>query len=224
VKLLDMRDADNRSREVTLLHQLRLQLRGVTQRDAQQTRTNHLHRHGLRAGAAGRVPVLRRSADRAPGNLDGQIATAKDKVRQNDDLVDRSKRAATHWREMVSGGLRKDASEAESIVTNNLREWAQEAGMNLTGLTPARPEKEKDFYRITIRATGTGRMSEISRFLYKIQNASIPVRISEMQISNRGKEGVDDLGIQMAISTVYVAPESEKRAAASGSFGQEVVR
>jgi hypothetical protein len=159
-------------------------------------------------------PLLIRRSD-----LDTQIATANDKLRENEDLVDRSKRAGAHWREMVSGGLRKDASEAESIVTNNLREWAQESGMNLTGITPARPEKEKDFYRITIRATGTGRMSELSRFLYKIQTASIPVRITEMQISNRGKEGVDDLGIQMAISTVYLAPESEKRASASAPRG-----
>ena len=141
-----------------------------------------------------------------------QVADAKDAIQRNGDLSDRSKRAGRQWREMISGGLRKDASETESVLLHSLRDWAQDANMSLSGLTPARPEKDKDFYRITVRATGSGRMESIGRFLHRIQTASIPVRVTELQINSRGREGNDDLSVQMSISTVYLAPENETRA------------
>ena len=147
-------------------------------------------------------PLLGRRSE-----LSTQLASARSDVSDRKDLIDRGKRADSAWKSMVSGGLRKDQSDAESAVLHSVRDWAQEAGMNLSGLTPARPEKEKDFFKITVRASGNGRMSEIARFLHKIQTATIPVRITELQINNRGREGADDLGVQLAISTIYLAPE-----------------
>ena len=152
-----------------------------------------------------------------------EIADAKDAVQRNEDLSDRSKRAGRQWREMISGGLRKDASETESVLLHSLRDWAQDANMGLSGLTPARPEKDKDFYRITVRATGSGRMESIGRFLHRIQTATIPVRVSELQINSRGREGNDDLSIQMSISTVYLAPENEKRPGVAMARSREVM-
>jgi len=150
-------------------------------------------------------PLLVRKHD-----LDDQIAARRADLDRNNDLYDRSKRAGVVWSQMVTGGLRKDPSEAESVVLHSVRDWAQETGMSLTGLTPARPEKDKDFFKITVRATATGKMAEISRFLFKIQNSTIPIRVTELQINNHGKEGIDDLGVQLAISTVYLAPDSDK--------------
>ena len=152
-----------------------------------------------------------------------EIADARDAVQRNEDLSDRSKRAGRQWREMISGGLRKDASETESVLLHSLRDWAQDANMSLSGLTPARPEKDKDFYRITVRATGSGRMESIGRFLHRIQTATIPVRVSELQINSRGREGNDDLSIQMSISTVYLAPENEKRPGVAMARSREVM-
>ena len=88
-------------------------------------------------------------------------------------LFDTSRRARRQWSQMVSGGLRKDASAAESLVLNSVREWAQEAGMNLSQLNPGPTETEKGFYRITLRAKGSGKMSDIGRFLYRIETASV---------------------------------------------------
>jgi hypothetical protein len=158
------------------------------------------------------------------GELDEQVAARRTEIDQTNDLYDRSKRAGVVWSQMVTGGLRKDASEAESVVLHSVRDWAQEAGMNLTGLTPARPEKDKDFFKITVRATATGKMADISRFLFKIQNSTIPIRVTELQINNHGKEGTDDLGVQLAISTVYLSPQLDKPRTASALSVAEVTR
>ena len=110
---------------------------------------------------------------------------------------------------MVNGGLLKDASAAEIQVQHSLQDWAHEAEMPLSSVKTERTEKEKDFYRVTIHATGNGTMSQIGHFLWRIQTAAVPVRVTDLQINTR-KEGADDLSISLSVSTIALIPDSEK--------------
>jgi hypothetical protein len=121
----------------------------------------------------------------------------------------------------VSKGLTKGQSEAESQLLNSLREWAQEAGLDLATLKPAgaaqpviKPggranEKEKAFLKLACRATGTGNTAQVARFIHRIQTASIPVRITDMTINTK-KEETDDLEVSLGISTIFLTPEAVK--------------
>lgn len=114
------------------------------------------------------------------------------------------------WDNMVSSGLGTNASAAESQVLQKLSAWAQEAGLNLSSVKPESPVAEKQFHKIVFRATGSGTMASVGGFLWRIQSARIPIRITDLQITPR-KEGMDDLSLQIGISTVYLAPEPEKQ-------------
>jgi Tfp pilus assembly protein PilO len=113
------------------------------------------------------------------------------------------------WGEMARDGLSGDASAAESQVLHAVRDWAAETGLSLSSLKPERTEQDKLFHKIVFRATGTGTMSQVGQFLWRIQKAQFPVRITDMQLNAR-KEGTDDLSLQIGISTLYLAPEAEK--------------
>ncbi len=139
--------------------------------------------------------------------LDAKITSAQNDVRRSNDLLELSSRAKQRWNEMSSGAVR-DSEQADQIV-NNVSDWAREAGMSLSSVKPERDEKEKDFGKKTFRATGAGRMSEIGRFLWRIQTASVPVRITDLTITSR-KEGTDDLSISLGVATIYQLPEGEK--------------
>jgi Tfp pilus assembly protein PilO len=146
--------------------------------------------------------------------LDSRIATAQEQLDRASRLFTTSRAANRKWSEMTHGGLRHDASEAESLVLHSVRDWAQDAGMSLSSVKPERTEKEKEFYRITIRATGTGGMAQVGQFLWRIKTASVPVRITDLSINSR-KEGTDDLAVQLGISTIYLAPETDKSKSAA---------
>jgi hypothetical protein len=135
--------------------------------------------------------------------------------------------------ENVSKGLMVDQSQAESQLLNRLREWASDSGLDLATLKPsgiAQPvmkpggkagEKHKSFLRLTCRATGTGNMNQVARFIWRIQNGSIPVRITDLTINTR-KEGTDDLEVNLGISTIFLAPapqaaQTERRPASQSS-------
>src|SRR5439155_8080354 len=155
--------------------------------------------------------------------LSGKIQAAKADVQKSTNLIELSERSNRNWA-TVAGSVRKDASEAESQVLHNVRDWANETGINLASIKPERNEKEKDFQKLIFRATGTGSMAQVGRFLHRIQTASMPIRITDLTISSR-KDGVDDLSLSVAIATIYVAPEADKsgRPVGSASAG-EVVR
>ena len=52
-------------------------------------------------------------------------------------------------------------------------------------------------------------MSQVGRFLYRIQTATVPVRITDLTINSR-KEGTDDLAVQLGIATIYLPPDTDK--------------
>jgi Tfp pilus assembly protein PilO len=142
--------------------------------------------------------------------LDKKIAEKTDEARKEKKLIDESRNKATTWASMQNNGLRrKDASEAEAPVLSSIRDWAQDAGMVLSAVKPERSEKEKDFQKLTFRATGSGRMSQIAWFLWRIQTSPIPVKVSDLQLSAH-KEGTDELTLQIGISTACLLPDADK--------------
>jgi hypothetical protein len=149
------------------------------------------------------------------------IGDAELKLEQSNSLIQSKPILDRQLMDNVSKGLTKGQSEAESQLLNNLREWAQDAGLNLATLKPAgaaqpviKPggrtgEKEKAFLKLTCRATGTGNTAQVARFIHRIQTASIPVRITDMTINTK-KEETDDLEVSLGISTIFLTPEAVK--------------
>ena len=149
-------------------------------------------------------PQLSQIAD-----LNGKIDTASTDLERADQLFTSSRSATKKLAAMAGSGLRRTDAAAESELLNQTRVWAQEAGIAGWGIKRERTEKERDFNKITFRANGTGGMGQIGRFLFRLQTAKIPVRVADMTISSR-KDGTDDLAIVLSISTIYLAPETEK--------------
>lgn len=152
-------------------------------------------------------PMLNRASD-----LKVRIAEAIETGKQNDGTIETADKARKRWAEMSGRDMPRDASDADQML-NNLSDWAQDVGLSLSSVKPERTEKEKDFFKKTFRVAGNGRMNEIGRFLYKIQTASVPVRITDLTINAR-KEGMDDLSLSVGVATIYPNPDADKNRAA----------
>ena len=166
-------------------------------------------------------PLLERRAS-AESNLRAAEADAM----RADQLLQNAPRMLTRWKGMKDAGLKSDATESKSQALRKLLEWERESGITFTSLQPDRGDigatasrKNKDFQQITLRASGTGSMRQVSRFLWQVQTSEIPMRITDLQIDAR-KPGSDDLMITLAVSTLALAPAPEaKPAVATGPEG-----
>jgi hypothetical protein len=167
--------------------------------------------------ALDRLAVTPLLAQREQLNTD--ISKAELQLAQATNLIRSKPLLDKQLADNISKGLTKGQSEAESQLLNHLREWAQESGLDLGTLKPAgapqqvvklggRPsEKEKAFLKLTCRASGTGNAEQVGRFIYRIQTASIPLRITDLTINTR-KEETDDLEVSLGVSTIFLTPEA----------------
>ena len=152
------------------------------------------------------TPLIDRKAD-----LDSKLSSARDDMDAATRLMSTSRRLARDWRDMTgsaaNGGtkLKVTESDAESQILNSIGEWAQRSGFNVQTTKRERTEKEKDFVKLTYRVTATATMRQVGEFLWLMQTASVPVRITDIQMNSR-KDGTDDLAVQLGIATIYRPP------------------
>lgn len=162
------------------------------------------------------TPLLERRAAASANE-----STAQVKLARAEQLVELAPRNNDRWNGMIAAGLKSEVTDAESQALRALHDWAQDSNITLLSLQPDRSQrqgddKDKSFRQVTLRASGTGSMRSVSRFLYRIQTATIPVRISDLQVNSR-KEGTDDLLVNVAVSTLVLAPEAPKKPAAGAA-------
>lgn len=124
-------------------------------------------------------------------------------------LIERKAKYEQDWKRMQTNGLKANASDAESLVLDNLARWGNEAGVTLTSSRQDRPiqEKNKNFQEIVVRASANGSMSSIAQMLMRIETTPLPARINAISITPR-KEATDDLTVQITLSALCLSPDT----------------
>ena len=122
------------------------------------------------------------------------------------------------WSDMRTvGGLINDSTEAQNQMEQTLQNWAQESGVKLTSLSgkhvaQALVDRKSDkpeakFEQTAVDATGSGNMAQITKLLWKLESAPKLLKLNEIHVTPH-KEGIDDLQIQLSVSTVSLIPDA----------------
>ena len=134
-------------------------------------------------------------------------------------LFSRQRKLRTIWTEMQAGGLKMDASLAESQTYQALLEWARSANVGLPIVKSDRQSQEGNFQVISFSVTATGSMPQVSRLLWALETASIPVRVNEVQITPV-KEGTDSLQVRISVSSLCQPPQDALKAPGTDAGGK----
>ena len=134
----------------------------------------------------------------------GKLTVEMNRARK---AIDLGLELAPRWLAMNKAGLKDDPGEAESQVLHSMRDWMEKSRVEIALLKPERLAEKTQLPQVVIQASGNGSMESIARLLWRIQTATIPIRITELQLSAR-KEGIDDLSVQLRLTTVYTPASS----------------
>lgn len=145
-----------------------------------------------------------------------QISLRGSELKKGTETLRLRPRVEKQWNDMITAGIGNDAATAQKQLIDAVQAWATESGLASSATNPQREEPEHQLQKIVVRTTYTGRMESITRFIGRINGSSLPMRISDMTINTK-KEGTDDLTLQIGISTIFLAPATEKKAGAAGS-------
>jgi len=152
--------------------------------------------------------------------LEAEMRKSTAEMTRAEGLFANSPRVHRKWNEMTATSLKDSGSNAESQIIQAVSNWALQAGLNLSSVKPERAEKEKQFMKITFRANATGNMAAVSRFMWEVQTSKVPVRVTDLSITTR-RDGMDDLTLDLGISTLYLPPEPAKGDTAGKTPGAE---
>jgi hypothetical protein len=117
-------------------------------------------------------------------------------------LLNRGRLLGRKGRDMFSDGMARDPGAAESGLLRSLRDWSADVGVSLSSLRPERSAQETKLPEVIVHAAGRGSMASVSRLLWRIETARIPVRVKMLQLGSR-RDGADDLSLHLKVSTLY---------------------
>lgn len=140
-------------------------------------------------------------------------------LNEANQLFTRQRRLRKIWTEMQAGGLKVDPSLAESQTYQALLEWARSANVGLPVVKSDRQSQEGNFQVISFSVTATGSMPQVSRLLWALETASIPVRVNEVQVTPV-KEGTDALQVRISVSSLCQPPEEAVKTSVTEAGGK----
>jgi len=148
--------------------------------------------------------------------IDARKKALVGELERTQGLMSRSSKVEPLWNAMRAS-LQAGPAEAESQIQHAVLNWAQDAKLTLSLVKPERLADKTRLPQIAFQLAGTGSMAAVSRFLWRLETAPIPVKITEIpQLASR-KEGTDDMSVQLRISTVYLPNRPRPAAAATSS-------
>jgi len=111
------------------------------------------------------------------------------------------------WKTALSEGLRNEV-EAESKVGRALNEWSEEASLTLSSVKPERVASEKGLKEMTFVVVGTGTLDAVTRFLWQIETAPMPIKVKDMQLGSSNESG-QSMSVQLRLSALCLGAEQK---------------
>ena len=143
------------------------------------------------------------------GQIKAEVEAAMND-KEKADLLFRQQIKMRHvWKEMIDGGLSVSQSDAESQLQLALNDWSRDCGVTVSKLKDERSVLDGKFVQIGFHLTGTGPLATISNLLWRVETTTMPLRVSEIQVTPL-KEGIDELQLELSLSTLCRLPDSDK--------------
>jgi Tfp pilus assembly protein PilO len=150
----------------------------------------------------------------------GPISARREKVKahklelqtelQNAQLLfTRQKLMERKWKMLLTDGLRNDA-EAESKVARALDDWSKNAMLTLSSVKPERVASDKGLKEMTFVVAGMGTLEAVSRFLWQIETASMPIKVMDMQIGSTNETG-QSMSMQLRLSALCLGSQQQSQ-------------
>lgn len=133
--------------------------------------------------------------------LSADADTVEQEINEAKVLIDNRELIEARWDGRVGAGLGLDPASARLRVQGQLSEFAESSGLTLTNLSAGGDLKSDPYTEVRFSLTGTGELRSVTRFLERVQEASIPLAVQTCDISRRDDSGAR-LTLRLTVSTL----------------------
>jgi hypothetical protein len=110
---------------------------------------------------------------------------------------------------MQENGLGEDIQKAETTVFRYIEKASFDSGLELGSIQPDRVITEGILGEIDFVLSGTGSMQSVTRFLWSLETANIPLKVKSYQLGSKN-ETAREMTVQVELSTCYLKPKTSQ--------------
>lgn len=130
-------------------------------------------------------------------------------VEKAQSTLQRRKVIGKRWSQMQQDGLSGNIEVIEGLLFRRLEESSQRSRLLIDSIQPERLMKEGRIGQIEFMVSATGTMDAVTRFLWDIEMAEIPVKIDSLQLSSNN-ENATQMSLQLTLSSIYLIEEEKQ--------------
>lgn len=139
-----------------------------------------------------------------------QATSLELEVESADLVFERRRKVRRTWKDAAADEVLSSRMDAEGELFNYVSRQVSESGLNLTSIAPQREAAQAGFGQINFETRATGDLASIAAFLFAVEQADIPVNVSELSLVSQDDQS-GNLTAQFTISTIYDLPKEETR-------------
>lgn len=132
-----------------------------------------------------------------------QKETLQATLEQSMATLERGKKLNQRWTQMQQAGLSYDVQKTEGLLLRYLEESSSRSRFLLTSIQPEHSTVQEKFGRIDFTVSGTGSMETITRFLWDVEKAQVPLKIESLQLG-ANDENARQMSLQVKLSSIYL--------------------
>jgi hypothetical protein len=127
-----------------------------------------------------------------------EIQSLRKRVNDGQNLLDRESSLRDRWATMRRQSLPSEPSQAESQLLQAFDRWSRESGVGISGIRPQWKRTLQRTPSLECRADAFGSLSDLTRFLYLMEQDPLPLRLDRVEFAARDAAGSQlTLGIQL---------------------------
>lgn len=140
--------------------------------------------------------------------IKAQKDSASAQLEKAQNLIRSSKSVSGRWQSYQDSGLSAEPQELESTLLRFVDETSRSCGLTLSFVQPGDTDIENGFGTLEYQISGAGSMRSVTRFLYEVETAQLPVKVESFQAGASDESG-RNITVQINISALFIAPEKE---------------
>ena len=151
------------------------------------------------------------------GEQSDRIEALQKKVDRGQTLLDRASTIRGRWADMQRANLPDDLSVAGGDAYGDRGRWISTSGVSLASFDPQwQAHDSGDYDTYDCRASMTGDVVSLGRFIYELEVDPAPVNLEECEISSRDAHG-QQLTMSARFSFIHLGPDAGSTSANASS-------
>jgi hypothetical protein len=118
-----------------------------------------------------------------------EVKELRGQIRRGSATINNERVIYGQWEQIQTNTLPSNQSAALEKISKAFRDWAEESGASLNGVTPQWKSDSDEYKTVVCRVDASGTLWMLSRFIYDIEKDPMGLKLESVDLSSRDNTG-----------------------------------